>query len=159
MKLKLIEPGWETYSGVLGSVEFLDGISTAEVSTASARSLAAIMAVTDADTNIDPGDNAKFVSAIELVANYTDLPTLAESQTHVAASAKNDAVKAPAKAKKPSKEYSREELEVIADKEGISGLRKIGDEFGVKNTSISGLITEILAVAGGNKTAEEKAGE
>jgi len=40
--------------------------------------------------------------------------------------------------------YTREQLEAIADKDGINGLRKIGDTVGVRGTSIRVLIESIL---------------
>ena len=40
--------------------------------------------------------------------------------------------------------YTREELEAIADKEGIPGLRSIGDRLDVKATSITVLMDKIL---------------
>ena len=40
--------------------------------------------------------------------------------------------------------YSQEELEQIADKDGINGLRKIANPLGVKDNSIAGLIKEIV---------------
>ena len=47
--------------------------------------------------------------------------------------------------KEESKKYTKEELQAIADKEGISGLRKIGDAIGVKFRGIKEAIREILA--------------
>jgi hypothetical protein len=40
--------------------------------------------------------------------------------------------------------YSREQLEAIADQEGIHGLRKVGDVLNVKGVSIRTLIEDIL---------------
>lgn len=44
---------------------------------------------------------------------------------------------------------TREELEAIADEKGISGLREIGNELGVKSNSIEDLIGKILAAQKG----------
>ena len=41
--------------------------------------------------------------------------------------------------------YTQEELEAVADKQGINGLRAIADPLQVKNRSIPGLIAEIVA--------------
>lgn len=56
---------------------------------------------------------------------------------------------APAPAPEPAKskaqpQYSRAELEAIADKEGTPGLRKVADQYGVKARSIRDLIEAIL---------------
>ena len=49
---------------------------------------------------------------------------------------------------KITKRYTLAELEAIADKDGIKGLRDVGSPLGVRGTSINGLIEEILRVAG-----------
>lgn len=40
--------------------------------------------------------------------------------------------------------YTKEDLEKIADENGIKGLREIAEPLGVKNVSIEGLIAEII---------------
>lgn len=45
----------------------------------------------------------------------------------------------------PAKIYTAKELEEIADKDGMAGLREIGDALEVKDTSIAGLMEKILA--------------
>jgi hypothetical protein len=49
-------------------------------------------------------------------------------------------------------EVTRENLEKIADESGISGLRDIGNQYGVKASSIAKLIDDILAAS----TADQK---
>lgn len=64
-----------------------------------------------------------------------------------ASDAVDAAIKDAEKAREPEKVeaiYTREALEEIADKLGISGLREVAPE-GVKDTSINGLIDKILA--------------
>jgi hypothetical protein len=43
--------------------------------------------------------------------------------------------------------YTQLELEALADKEGITGLREVAEAYGVKGTSIVGLISGILAAS------------
>lgn len=50
--------------------------------------------------------------------------------------------------KQGAKLYTREELEVVVDKNGLTGLREIGNELNVKAGSINDLIDRILEVAG-----------
>ena len=45
--------------------------------------------------------------------------------------------------------YSRDELEAIADSEGIRGLRELANGLGVKGRSIEEIIGEILDLQGG----------
>lgn len=62
-------------------------------------------------------------------------------------------VDTPAKLKgepSPSDKHTRESLEGIAETEGMKGLRKIADHFGVKDRSKSGMIREILEAQNGD---------
>jgi hypothetical protein len=45
---------------------------------------------------------------------------------------------------KPQRHYERDELEAIADESGITSLREIGENLGVKSNSIESLIHKIL---------------
>ncbi len=50
---------------------------------------------------------------------------------------------------KPVQRFTREELESIADCEGIAGLRQIGNQIGVKAKGIVEMIEGILKAQGG----------
>lgn len=50
---------------------------------------------------------------------------------------------------KPMQRFTREELESIADCEGIAGLRQIGNSIGVKAKGIVEMIEGILKAQGG----------
>lgn len=46
----------------------------------------------------------------------------------------------------PSLDFTREELEELADKSGITGLRNIGSQHGVKGRSVVEIINELMAL-------------
>jgi hypothetical protein len=52
-----------------------------------------------------------------------------------------------------AKVYTVAELEAIADRDGIVGLRKIGDPLGVKSQGIAKLISLIIEAQGGKLEA------
>jgi hypothetical protein len=139
MKIKLIEQGYDKFSGHFGTVLFEDGVSVHDVSDQEIRLLAAIIQVRSVDDGSDPGANAQFQSSLKMEAQTVNLPTQAELD-RIAQAAKPEETKKEA----PVVGYTREELEQIADKSGITGLREIGDKFDVKATSISKLIAAIL---------------
>lgn len=60
----------------------------------------------------------------------------------------NEIAQAEDEQKAEVKVYTKEELEEIADEKGIKGLREVADPMGVKDTSIEGLISEIIAAQG-----------
>ena len=148
MKIKLIEPGWESYTGPLGAVQFVDGVSVEHVPQSEARTIAATLAVADAETGKDPGEGASFIQLRgELSAPVTTLPTLADLRAQSAVS--EDSVAPAGQVRK----FSEAELGEVGDKQGIKGLRAIADELGVKGTSIAALISGILAAQGAHEPA------
>jgi hypothetical protein len=136
MKIRLADVGYEKFTGLFGTTEFVDGVSVNEVSNAEARFLAALVRVEELDTGNDPGDNAKFQRSFEMSAPIED-PLL--RGRYEAPEIDLAALQANAAAL-----HTRESLEGVADKFGIAGLREIADPLGVKSTSIVKLIDEIL---------------
>jgi hypothetical protein len=127
MRIKIVQPGWETYSDLLGFTLFKDGVSVEEVSPAEAARLASIVAIETLD--------GKNPSPAQMILDTWSGPMA------VATTATADT----APAQPPAKAWTQDELAALADKSGIKGLREIGDPLGVKGTSIPDLIGKILA--------------
>ena len=145
MKIQLIDAGYHKFTGDFGGVQFVDGVSVDDVSQTQARFFAAVMGVRSVEDGSDPGSNAQFVASLELSAVTTNLPTLAELEANGidhGVDVQAPQVSAPPV---PVGKYTQEQLEEIADKGGMSKLREIGNQFGVKGTSIAKLIESILA--------------
>ena len=131
MKLRLIQAGYETFTGQMGAVFFEDGLSTGDVSEMDAVRMSAVF-----QCEWENGDSSS-------VANW-----LIERKDDPAPDVLNvepvtqdtPATKAP-----EGEAWTEAELAAIADQQGISGLRAIGDKLGVKEKSIRGLIDGILA--------------
>ena len=151
MKIKLIEPGYETYTGFFGIVEFENGVSTHDVSSIEASLLSSILQVEDADTGEKVGQNELERQNWGRAAESTRLPTQAEIDAeNGAGSIDMETLGAVAQAivnliTPEKKTYTREELEAIADKRGIAGIREVADQFDIKGTSIVKLIDAIMA--------------
>lgn len=60
----------------------------------------------------------------------------------------DDTGKEPAENETEASSYTRGQLEIVADQEGISGLREIGKGLDVKSNSIEDLIVKILGAQG-----------
>lgn len=135
MKLRLTQAGFENYTGQMGVTFFEDGLSTNEVSTMDATRMAAVM-----QCEWEGGATASVTQRLLDEAN-TPAPIFEaapEAEPLVDLEVQDEAAE-------PSKQWTLEELEAVADDHGIAGLRAIGEEIGVKNVSIKGLIEEILA--------------
>lgn len=128
MRIRIVQPGWEAFTGNFGSIEFSDGVSVTEVSNIEASRVAAVVRVETLQGK-DPSMAQRIIDA-----HHEPAPEQAATV----------AVAELPPADKPS--YTAEELAAVADKHGIKGLREIADPLGIKANSISELIARILAV-------------
>lgn len=139
MKIRIDEVGYENYTGQLGMVDFVDGVSVNEVSQSELNRMAVVIRVVNVESEeqvgslVDMQKNNDYTFPVEEV--LVNIPEPEQAPADSQAPADDTAGKAI---------YSREQLEALADKEGIAGLREVAETFGVKGTSIVGLIQEIL---------------
>jgi len=127
MKIKITQSGWAGYTGLLGMVDFLDGVSVDEVSRADAAQLGGIVSIEVVGTGANP-------SASQLIVDSAFIEARVEAvQQPVAPDA--PAVKTT---------FTKESLSVIADASGIKGIREVAEPLGLKGNSISELIEKIL---------------
>lgn len=153
MKLRITQKGFENYSGQMGMVLFRDGLSVYDVPNRQALALSSIFgcrwedgttvqiekvlveprAPVGRSTHLAPTDGTpEEVRGDDSGRTKYVQETIADSDVPV----------------KATRLYTRFELEAIADKSGIAGLRKVAGPLGIRGTSINGLIEEILSVAG-----------
>lgn len=121
MKLKLIQEGYEGFTGLLGVTLFEDGVSVNDV----------------------PGREARTIG-MSIKAEWED-GTDPNPAQGLLDSMHNEPVMETAAAPVVPTVYTEEQLAEIADKEGIKGLRAIAEPLGIKGTSIKELMAEILA--------------
>ena len=150
MKIKLIEPGYEGFSGMFGTVPFQDGVSVDHVSHVEINLLASIVKVVDAESEAEVGNLATETASWDKTADVIYYPTLADieagrtSPETMSPVQRNQSVEV--------KLHTRASLEEIADKNGLAGLREIADPLEIKATSISKLIDKILGAQAGVAT-------
>lgn len=132
MKIRIDEVGYDKYTGLLGLVEFVDGISVNEVSVGELNRMSAIFRVVDASDD-------KEIGAISEYAKTSQIEFKVEGAEEVVAKFVEPNEDIPS-----TTVYTKEQLEALADKEGITGLREIADAMNIKGTSITGLINGIL---------------
>lgn len=133
--VKITEPGWTNYTGVFGNIEFANGISTLPVAWLEQQRLGAIVRM----ESCEEGEGS-----VQLGPSAEILRTRAMNSDHDRVKGVDKVVVINGEAKLTAANFSREELEEIADKEGLAGLRKIGTPLGAKGRSINELIAEIL---------------
>lgn len=145
-RIRIFEPGMETYTGFMGTIEFLDGVSVHEVGFIDLRRIGASMRV----------ENAESGTQISMLAESTTMRDMPVDDPSIIAA--NSLVEVNGVVRSAGEFYNREALEEIADKKGLSGLRVIADRWGVKGRSINEIINDILN-AQGNNAAEALAAE
>lgn len=143
MKLRLTQPGFETYSAQMGVIFFENGLSTTDVSVMDATRMSAVMGCEWEDGT--PSN----VSQIYLDNMKTPAPLFVDADS--ATQDPTAVVQAHEKAAVAGLSYTEEQLAAIADKDGIAGLRVISEPLGIKGNSISGLISAILKAVGAPK--------
>lgn len=147
MLVKITQPGWESYNGPLcAGVMFENGVSTDHVSFSEAMQLGAMISVVEIDAE---GNEMGPVSPAHEIVRTRDIA--AEIEEPLPTEAAIQEAEMPHEPEGATdKTFTEEELEAIAEEHGIGGLRLIGDRLGVKNTSIKGLIREIIVAQNGN---------
>ncbi|MCJ8600994.1 hypothetical protein MWH03_00170 [Klebsiella pneumoniae] len=146
-KVQILEPSLSGYTGVLCGAEFKNGISVRELSFIEQQRLCAVMrAVTIDGNNVSPA--GMLVAGSHKTASEARLEEkTAEPVTTLPRGQKAEVSETAA----PAPVYTREELEAVADAEGIKGLRVIGDTVAVRGKTIPALIDAILKAQGGAK--------
>jgi len=127
-KIRITQSGMENFTGFMGEIEFEGGESVDEVSKMQAQRLRSSFKVETLD-GVDPGAPAVFARAKageEEKVKYKD--------------ARDNNL--------PPTNYTLEQLEQIADKDGIAGVREFAESYNVKSNSIVGLIEKLMVLKG-----------
>jgi len=150
MKVRITDPGFAGLTGQFGSHTFVDGVSE-EMSQADAEHLACILSIETLE-GLNPSTSQKMVDR-----HNQDLAELGRLAVQ---GADQDQEQRPAKAekqKKPRQEkptaapaagldysYTREDLEKLADAQGIAGVRSFAEPYAVAGRSIPDLIDGLV---------------
>lgn len=141
MKIKFATPEMANFTGMFGAIEFADGVSVNEVTMADVNLYRAITTIEVLGEDFVPEKSYDEIKNIAAVS-YT-LPTNADEQRMAALAAPVEAV--AEQADFSGVVYTQADLEAIADKDGIAGVREIAEKMNIRGTSISKLIAAILA--------------
>lgn len=145
MKLKLTGKQFKSFTGLYGSVEFKDGVSVGDVNAADANLIASIVGATFLDGS-EANECDKIVAMKDLESPYrqSSRPLTVEEIKKLTEENNKRRLDVVEEEQEEIKIYTKEELEAIADKNGIQGLREIASNYGITSNSISSLIYKIL---------------
>lgn len=137
MKLRLTQQHYENFTGQMGITNFVDGLSTEDVLPSVGGRMAAVMQCEWED------GTAANVGQVYLDNMHMEAPIASEAMAADVA-AFDASVAEAAKANAALSLYTAEQLGLIADANGIAGLRAIAEPHGIKSNSIGGLIDAIV---------------
>jgi hypothetical protein len=135
-KIRIDVPAFAKFNGKMSGVQFVDGVSEREVTPKEARKIGINVRIVEAGTDHQAGLNPN-IGAVPAA------PIVHSDQTPEPVEPL--ALPAPVV---DEHQYTKDELETIANDEGIKGVREIATKFGVKGVQISQLITGILQAQG-----------
>lgn len=148
--VKIIAKGFERYNGVIEGIEFVNGHSTEPLSQAAAERVGAFMKIVDADTDEPLGLGYRMAKARhQSITPKEALPKIERTPT-------GKEKKSVKKEKRVHYEFTREQLETVADKEGITGLRKVAEQYDVRGRSIAEIVDALMALQA-NQAAKDAA--
>ena len=153
MKIKLVERGFETYTGPLGDIEFVNGESVEVLSRSQINRIASSIRVESLDglnlgvtqelldRNQDVAEVVVALPTQESLDIQAEAETVLDSQDDTSGPVDDTPVLVTVFA---NPRHTEQSLALVADEGGIVGLRDIAAEFGVKGNSIAKIIEEIL---------------
>lgn len=162
MQIRLTDPGFAGFTGYFGNIKFEDGVSE-HISSVEAERLGCIVACETLDgenpsatqrmVDVRTKDLNEFLGTAHEVSDLSAQTEQVESQAGEQVAAQTESVNSSAA--KPGFEFTREDLEALADAEGIAGLRNLGSQHGVKGRSIVEIIDELMALKEAAESTKE----
>lgn len=147
MKVRITDKGYAGYTGHFGTVYFENGVSE-EISSAEAERLGCFLAI-----ETEEGKNPSATQRLLDMQNHNAQELVKEAKgEHVEPQAKVQGGQADSQSESlsqtqvPELDFTREQLEALADREGMTGLRAFAQQFGVKGRSIPDVIDDLLAI-------------
>lgn len=147
--IKITETAFDTYTGEMCDIDFVDGLSTRPLTENEVGKISSVLRVelipSDIVTSDDPvtsdtsdtlGEVGDTTTDGEITTETTDGETTTETTDEdIKKVADNSVFK-----------YTRQELEALADAQGISGLREVANQYGIKGKTINDIMEKLLQV-------------
>jgi hypothetical protein len=151
-KIKMTGKGYELFTGPFGTHEFVNGVSVEDVSTRDAERLGAVIPIETVD-----GVEMNVASSIQKKREANDQQVkqdavvVEETESEEEVEEVEESLDEDWIEKSVSTSafmFNEAQLVLIADEEGIEGLRKLSEPVGLKSNSITGLLKKMLAHKG-----------
>lgn len=154
MKIRILDQGFANMTGLLGTVEFVDGVSVDEVSKAEAARLGTILSIECVESGVNPSITQQMVDLHHknteemglVFANITQgsiAPEVAADQPEVVAQIEP---LTPVRSTVLSYDYTEDQLDTLVKSQSIAGLRAFAEQYDVNDRSVAGLIQKLMAL-------------
>lgn len=146
-RVRITEPGWASFSDVFGTALFKDGVSVEQITWQEQQRLGGILRMESAEEDeveIRLGPSAELTRNREMGADDARVTNM------------DKAVIVNGEARLAVANYTRAELEDVADRKGLAGLRDIAAAWSVKGRSVNDLVHAILDAQSGATPIEHK---
>lgn len=154
MKVRIAISGWETYTGLLGGVPFVNGVSERDLTALELGKVGATIAVLDVETGEQVGPST-------IVNGHIQAPTVRYSRDEGEQETKSipvaEVIEEEVVDISDVHFYTKEELEEVANKGGIKAIRDIATGYDVRGVQIIQLINGILQAQTNLKAQTEHA--
>lgn len=141
MRIKIVEPGWETFSDKMGPVEFVNGVSVGHVADHDLMNIAASLRVVEYQEDGTTGLQQGFAAEAVRIKNLSVAPDRRIGIGGPDKEGTSTPIAPPAPA---TKYWTYEELAAIADAKGVSGVREVGTPLGATGRNPAEVIAKIL---------------
>lgn len=144
MKIRILDPGFANFTGLFGSVDFVDGLSE-EVSGAEAARLASFLHV-ETEEGKNPSITQHMVDTRN--QNLADLGQAPEpvvpAPVEVTKPVSGEKSEVVVDKSKLSYDFTEEQIDELVKTQGIAGLRAFSDQYGVNGRSIANIVKELF---------------
>lgn len=150
---RLASEGFKDYTGIFGGVQFENGVTNDALTLRQVNNIGGILVLEKVLSNGDffqVGPHSTDPVSIDYIRHLAEETSIAYEATLVVNKDAYVSVDPITLVETPvvsNAKYTREELELIADKTGISGLREISDSYGIKARSVAEIINALLEIA------------
>jgi hypothetical protein len=149
---RLASEGFKDYTGVFGGVQFENGATNDVLTLRQVNNIGGIVVLEKVLSNGDffqVGPHSTDPISIDYIRHLTEETNIAYEATLAVNKDAYVSVEPASLVEAPivsNAKYTREELELIADKSGISGLREISDPYSIKARSVAEIINALLEI-------------
>ena len=152
MKLRILDPGFANLTGPFGTVEFVDGVSVEDVSSAEAARLGTIISVEVVGTGVNPSTTQLMVDVHNKNLDELGLTQPGLLQPVPEAPIKELVPESPSSSVEAGADgapvlswaFTEEQLDALVKKEGIAGLRAFSEQYGINGQSIAKIVKALL---------------